>query len=120
MAFSTETQALLALGYGLVSINNGAITFPSGLGVDGLALVSGILTDLQELDLELSENISNSMAVKVQDLGLSYPQYVALASAKGSRLLERLAVALDTPVVYDKYKNNSKAGGAGIAVRNYY
>lgn len=119
MAFTTEVRALMALGYGLTSINNRVVIFPPNLGSDGLLYVEGILSELLSLDLELKSNISDSMAVKVQDLGLDYRQYIAQASARGSRLLEQLSAAIDTPVVYDRYKNTSKHG-SGIAVRNYY
>lgn len=118
MAFSTETRALMALGYGLVSINSRAVTLPD-IGTDGLLFVEGILADLAELDLELKANISDSMAEKVEGIGLNYAQYITQTSARGSRLLERLAAAIDTPVAYDSYKNTSK-GGSSIAIRNYY
>ena len=51
--FSTETRALMSLGYSLVSINAKAVLFPTQLGVDGLAYVEGILSRLVVLDTEI-------------------------------------------------------------------
>lgn len=116
MAFSTQTRVLMVLGYSLVSINNRAIVLPA-LDGDAILYVESILVRLLNLDQDLETNIRDSMAVKVQDLGLDYGAYVAQARAQGSRLLKELAAATGTPVVYDRYRGSS---GNSITVRNYY
>lgn len=117
--FSVETRALMTLGYGLNAINNGSILFPANLGADGLEYVLGLLTEITALDLELKANITDSMTAKLADIHLNYAQYVAQASARGSRLLETLATAIDVPVAYDRFKNGAK-GSSSVMVRNYY
>lgn len=116
MAFSTETRALMALGYSLLSINARAVFFPTQLGVDGLAYVEGILTRLVVLDTEIEANIRDSMTLKVGDIGLNYASYLMQARCQGSRLLKELAAATSTPVVFDRYTGSSSS----ITVRNYY
>ena len=113
--FTTETRALMALGYSLISINAKAVIFPQ-IGVDGLVYVSGILAKLVVLDTELETNIRDSMATKVGDLGLSYGAYISQAKQQGSRLLKELAAATGTPVVFYRYLGSSGT----IIARNYY
>ena len=116
MAFSTETRALMALGYSLVSINARAVYFPTQLGIDGLAYVESVLTRLVILDTEIESNIKDSMTLKVGDIGLNYAGYLLQARCQGSRLLKELAAATSTPVVFDRYTGLSSS----IAVCNYY
>ena len=113
--FTTETRALMALGYSLVSINAHAVIFPPNLGVDGLDYVDNILSRLVVLDGEIETNIRDSMTHRVGELTLDYKAYVAQARAQGSRLLKELATASGTPVVFDRY-----SGSSSIAVSNYY
>ena len=115
--FTTETRALMALGYSLVSINARAVYFPPQLGVDGLAYVDNILARLVVLDAEIESNIKDSMTLKVGDIGLNYAGYIIQARCQGSRLLKELAAATSTPVIFDRYTGSS---GSSITVRNYY
>lgn len=115
--FTTETRALMALGYSLVSINTRSVIFPPNLGVDGMAYVDTLLARLVILDTELETNIRDSMAVKIQDIGVNYAGYIAQARAQGSRLLKELAAATSTPVTFDRYSGSS---GNSITIRNYY
>ena len=112
--FTTETRALMALGYSLISINAQAVIFPE-IGVAGLAYVVGILTRLVALDLEIESNIQDSMTSRVADINLNYAGYILQARCQGSRLLKELAAATGTPVVFDRY-----SGSSSITARNYY
>lgn len=114
--FTTETRAMMALGYSLISINTQAAIFPPNLGVDGLAYVDTILARLVVIDLEIESNIRDSMTVRVADIGLNYAGYISQARCQGSRLLKELAAATSIPIIFDRY---SGASGS-IAARNYY
>jgi hypothetical protein len=117
MAFSRQTQALLVLGYSLVSIRNNPSLFPPQLGEDPnvMVYVSELLDKLSLLDAEIEDNIRDSMAVKVQDLGLDYGAYLLQANVSASKLLHELGNALSTPVVFDKYRGQ----GQRMTVRSY-
>lgn len=118
MAFPTQTQSLLVLGYSLVTIRSNPSLFPDSVATDieSMAYCQNILSTLALLDSELAENTRDSMAVKVQDLGLDYGQYIAQTLRRGSRLLLELSTAISTPVMFDKYMGNS----VSISVKSYY
>lgn len=80
-----------------------------------MVYISDILARLALLDLDISDNIRDSMAVKVQDLGLDYRAYILNANVSASKLLHELAQALSTPVAFDKYLGQ----GQRISVRSY-
>lgn len=120
MAFPRQTQALLVLGYSLVTIRANPSLFPASLSDDpnSMVYVADMLDRLALLDVEISDNIRDSMAVKVQDLGLDYAGYVMQANVSASKLLHELATALSVPVMCDKYMGSS--GVRSKAVQNYY
>ena len=118
MAFQTETNVLLALGYSLVTIKSNPKLFPDSVSTDpdSMLFCVSILNSLRALDLELAENTKDSMAVKVQDLGLDYRQYITQTLQRGCRLLEELSTAISVPIITNKYTGSVSR----IAVRNYY
>lgn len=117
MAFSRQTQALLVLGYSLVTIKSNPSLYPPILAedTDSSAYVLELLDRLALLDTEIADNIRDSMAVKVQDLGLDYAGYILQANVSASKLLHELATAISVPVMVDKYMGQGKR----TTVRSY-
>jgi hypothetical protein len=117
MAFPRQTQALLVLGYSLVSIRSNPSLFPSFILEDANSMiyVADILDRLASLDVEIEDNIRDSMAVKVQDLGLDYGAYISNANISASKLLHELSTALSVPLISDKYIGKGKV----TSVKNY-
>lgn len=118
MAQTTQTKALLALGYSLIAIRNNPSLFPSSVleDADGMTYIGLILSKLDTLDAEISANTSDSMAEQIQDIKVNYNRYLVQALAKGNRLLRELSTALGVPIIFNKY------GGAvgSSAILNYY
>ncbi len=61
------------------------------------------------IDAKLSAATSDSMAMQVGDLKLSYVQHVAHLNFEGSRLLCELGQILGIEPIYNKYKTTGKA-----------
>lgn len=116
MALPVQTRVLNALGYSMVYIRNNQNAFPSNITVDELAYITDLVTKVEAIDTELLENTRDSMAVKVQDLGLDYNRYILQTLALQQRLLEKLSDV--TGITPNTESTASEAGT--IAVRNYY
>lgn len=96
-------------------VRNNPDTFPSGLTVDELAYVSSLVGKIEAIDAELVENTRDSMAIKVQDLGLDYNRYIAQTLALQDRLKTQLSNTTGIDIYEDAFDNYNS-----LAVRNYY
>ena len=56
------------------------------------------------IDLQLMNARSDSMAMGVGNLKLSYSQHVAHLKSEGSRYLQELSNLLGVEIIYDKYR----------------
>lgn len=112
---SVQTRTLQCLGYSLVAIRDNPDLFPSGLTLDELAYVDSLATKIKAIDDELLENTRDSMAIKVQDLGLDYDRYIKQTLALQERLKEELSFT--TGVVQFERNTDDRYT---FAVRNYY
>jgi hypothetical protein len=83
--------------------------------LDELAYVDSLVTKIQAIDAELLENTRDSMAVKVQDLGLDYDRYISQTLALQERLKTELSFAVGVPQFEREDIYN-----ISLAVRNYY
>lgn len=121
MAFPISTRAVVLLGYSLVYNADNPSLFPSPVldNPDAMMFVAGLVSQLEALDIEIAEAVSDSMATKVADINLDYKQYMAQALAKGNRLLQELSTFLGLPIAVNKYLG-SGASGQVLAVKNYF
>ena len=66
--------------------------------------VAAILTQLATIDTQLQDARTDSMAMAVGNLKLSYSQHVAHLKSEGSRHLKELSNLVGVAIVFDKYK----------------
>lgn len=114
MALPVSTRTLLVLGYSTTYIRNNQDTFPCNITEDEFNYITGLVTKIEAIDTELLENTRDSMAVKVQDLGLDYNRYISQTLALQSRLRDQLVMVTGIPIC------EAEGSDYGIAVRNYY
>lgn len=108
-----QTRTLIVLGYSTVYIRNHPGTFPVNTTIDELTYIESLVTQIESLDTELLANTKDSMAVKVQDLGLDYNRYIMQTLSLQDSLKQRLSMVTDIPL-YDS------GGSATMAYPNYY
>lgn len=114
MALPSQTRILQTLGYSFVHIRNNQYLFPTGLTAEELAYADDLASKIAAIDIELLENTRDSMAVKVQDLGLDYNRYISQTLGMKERLLDRLSDAIGV------CRNEKAEEGYNLSVRNYY
>lgn len=114
MALPVSTRVLLALGYSTVYIRNNLNTFPVNITGDELAYITDLVTKIETIDTELLENTRDSMAVKVQDLGLDYNRYIAQSLALQDRLRCKLSETTGITIMGGAEETHT------MAVRSYY
>lgn len=113
MALTVQTRVLNALGYSMTYIRNNPYLFPTTTTADELEYFDKLCTQVETIDTELLDNTKDSMAVKVQDLGLDYNRYISQTLSLRQRILERLS---EVSGVVQFYGN----GSGNVTVKNYY
>lgn len=114
MALPVSTRTLLVLGYSTTYIRNNQDTFPSNITEDEFIYITSLVNKIEAIDTELLENTRDSMAIKVQDLGLDYSRYITQTLALQGRLRDQLVMVTGIPL----YETESYS--YDITVRNYY
>lgn len=91
---------------------------PTSLPIKAL----NICTRLDEIDTQLKDAITDSMAVSVDTLGVNYPQHIGLLKAEGTRLLRQLSNMCKLPLMYDRYLGRSPkdVSVTPLAVKSYW
>ena len=78
------------------------------LSPDRLQTAQAIVTRLTEVDTLIAQALPDSMAAKVGELVLNYPQHLVSLKLEGSRLLRHLAALTGLPVKHDRYRDPSQ------------
>jgi uncharacterized membrane-anchored protein YhcB (DUF1043 family) len=72
--------------------------------------IDAIFLELDAIDIQLKDALSDSMAMRIDNLEVNYERHYQHLSSEGSRLLQELSNLTGMPIAYDKYKRRSYQG----------
>ena len=120
--YSIDKLVYITLGYSLRDLDGTNLTRLTMSPIDPSSevYVRSMIESLAEIDIKITDAISDSMAEVVDKLKLNYAQHISYLRDLGSTQLKELARFVDIPVKYDKYLGTMGTSSRPIAIRNYY
>jgi uncharacterized membrane-anchored protein YhcB (DUF1043 family) len=111
----TQTQkdkVHLWLGYSPAVLNTEQFVHYLEADYNSLTIdrIESVFLELEGIDLQLKDALSDSMAVKIDDLTVDYEKHYKHLSSEGSRLVQELANLTGLGIAYDKYRKRSHLG----------